>query len=91
MEEHPGMPDERESCHEIQAWKPVVVSRVEVEGLPMHPECAESAEDELTRAALSDPGDVACQEPDPHPTFWRVLIVGLIVLGALSVVFRFGR
>jgi hypothetical protein len=44
-------------------------------------------EDELTQAALSDPASVHEAEPDPHPTFWRVLVVVGIALAALSVVF----
>jgi hypothetical protein len=44
-------------------------------------------EDELTQAALSDPESVHEQAPDPHPTFWRVLVVVIIALVALTVVF----
>ena len=72
-------------------WKPVVMGQL-VDGLiPPHPEPPEAAEDELTQAALSDPEDVAYQEPDPRPTFWRVLVVVFIAVAALSVVFGLGR
>jgi hypothetical protein len=73
------------------AWKPVILGQVSGNLVPPHPGAPESPEDELTRAALEDPLDVNDQEPDPHPTFWRVLVVVLIAVGALSVVFRLAR
>ncbi|GEM_PF-3589984 len=46
---------------------------------------------ELTEAAMSDPADVTNQESDPHPTFWRVVVLVLVAVAALSVVFGFAR
>lgn len=51
----------------------------------------EELEDPLTEAALSDPANVAHAEPDPDPTFWRVVVLAVIALIALSVVFRIAR
>jgi len=45
--------------------------------------------DELTEAALSDPGDVRrddAHEPGP-PTLWRLLTVVVVAVAALAIVF----
>jgi hypothetical protein len=44
--------------------------------------------DELTRAALNDPGNVNAvgSEPGP-PTLWRVLVVIAVAVAALAMVF----
>lgn len=63
----------------------------QVTGTPPQAHPHEGYEDELTQAALSDPAGLEEPAPDPHPTFWRVLVVVLIALGALSIVFRSAR
>ena len=73
------------------AWKDVVMGQVSHPLVAPHPEPAEAGEDELTQAAMADPADVAHQEGDPRPTFWRVLVVVLIAVAALAVVFGFAR
>lgn len=88
MEEQP-LPEP--PAQPANTWKPVIMGQVSGDLLPPHPGAPEASEDELTQAALSDPADVAYEEPDPHPTFWRVLVIVLIAVGALSVVFRFAR
>jgi hypothetical protein len=55
------------------------------------PEGQEPLEDELTLAALSDPADVGRQEPERHPTLWRLVFVVLLAIGALSLVFGAAR
>jgi len=73
------------------AWKPVVMGQVSGDLFPRHPEPPEAPLDELTEAALNDPANVAHQEGDSAPTFWRVLVVVLIAVAALAIVFRIGR
>jgi len=73
------------------AWMPVVMGQAVRGFVPPHPEPPEALEDELTLAALSDPCDVRQQEEDARPTFWRVLVLVLIAVAALSIVFRFAR
>jgi len=82
LQPHPG---------ERDAWMPVVMGQVCQDLVPKHPEPPEANEDELTRAALADPADVANQDSDARPTFWRVLVLIFIAVGALSIVFRFAR
>jgi hypothetical protein len=73
------------------AWMPVVMGQVAGGFVPPHPGPPEAPDDELTQAALSDPCDVRQQEEDVRPTFWRVLVLVLIAVAALSIVFRFAR
>ena len=86
-----GMDPEEAPRPDPEAWKPVVMGQLSGDLIPPHPEPPEAPEDELTEAALSDPMNVAYQEEDPHPTFWRVLVLVCIAVGALSIVFRFAR
>ena len=74
-----------------EGWRTVVLGQVSRDILPPHPEPPEAEQDELTLAALSDPADVRREEGDPNPTFWRVLVVVLVAVAALSIVFRLGR
>ena len=73
------------------AWKDVVMGQISHPLVPPHPEPAEAGEDDLTQAAMTDPADVAYQEGDPRPTFWRVVVVALIAVAALAIVFGFAR
>jgi len=51
----------------------------------------ESLEDELEREALQDPAAHSRDDHDPQPTFWRVLVLVLVAVAALSVVFGLAR
>ena len=84
-----GAPDSHPGDRD--AWKPVIMGQVCGELLPPHPEPPEAPEDELTQAALSDPDGLDAQEHDPSPTLWRLVVLVLIAVGALSIVFRFAR
>jgi hypothetical protein len=89
MHEEDGMPGEFHPGGE--GWKPVVMGQVSGDLVPPHPEPPEATEDELTLAALTDPADVSRQEAGTHPTVWRVLILILIAVAALSMVFIYAR
>jgi len=54
---------------------------------PPHPEPPEAEEDELTRAALADPGASHLEDVPQEPTVWRVVVVILFAVLALGVVF----
>lgn len=54
---------------------------------PAHPEPAETPEDELTQAALADPGHAYPEHPQPAPTAWRMVMLLLLGAGALAYVF----
>jgi hypothetical protein len=56
---------------------------------PPHPGEPEAPEDELTRAALEDPGPEPVNEP--RPTFWRFIILMLLAVLALGLIFRWLR
>ncbi len=47
----------------------------------------ETPEDDLEREALADPAAHYRDAHDPQPTFWRVLVLILVAVAALSVVF----
>ena len=87
----PSTGEPQEDPHAPHDWRPVIMGQISGELLPPHPGPPEAPEDELTQAALSDPDGLYEQEPDSKPTFWRVLVVVLIAVGALSIVFRFAR
>lgn len=92
MNEQASNPIEpQDNPHKPNDWRPVIMGQIAGDLLPPHPEPPEATEDELTRAALTDPDGLVEPEPDPKPTFWRVLVVILIAVGALSIVFRFAR
>jgi hypothetical protein len=75
---HPGDKD---------AWKMVYFGQLSRDLVPYHPDPPEAPEDELTQAALSDPDSVNRDEPGTGPTFWRVLVVVAVAVGALALVF----
>lgn len=54
-----------------------------------HPEPPEAAEDELTRAALSDPEASLAPTPSEEPTAWRWVI--LLAGAATALYILFGR
>lgn len=77
----------------LTCWKcgeKVVDAIAPEDGEPyMCPSCANPLpmeDDELTRAALSDPA--AFEEPlPPQPSFWRVVALVLVAVGALAMIF----
>lgn len=48
---------------------------------------SETTEDELTRAALSDPDALKGEVIDPTPTSWRWVFLLLLAVGSLAVLF----
>ena len=87
-EQHEGPEEVKPKPVAPDAWKEVVMGQASHPLLPPHPAPPEATEDELTAAAMEDPGDVATTEADASPTLWRVVVVMLIALVALAVVFR---
>jgi hypothetical protein len=79
---HPGV------VHICQGCGCSVVDAVETPGEPFR--CVDcrglvpTPEDELTRAALSDPG---VAEAPGRPTLWRLVAVLVFAVGALAIVF----
>jgi hypothetical protein len=71
------------------AWKLVYFGQISRDLVPFHPEPPEAPEDELTRAALSDPDSQTRGEPghDTRPTLWRLLAVLAVAVIALGLVF----
>jgi hypothetical protein len=70
------------------AWKLVYFGQVSRDLVPYHPDPPEAPEDELTQAALSDPDSVTRGDGSPaQPTFWRVLVLLAVAIGALAFVF----
>lgn len=91
----PGPPDaERnpeagaEPPGDREAWKLVYFGQLSRDLVPYHPDPPEAPEDELTQMALTDPDSVVrIEEEDGAPTFWRVLTVVAVAIGALALVF----
>ncbi len=54
---------------------------------PPHPGPPEAEEDELTRAAMSDPAAHNLNMSNPNPTAWRIITVFGVAVLALSIVF----
>ena len=87
-------PSALEACvpgvvHICQACGRSVVDAVMTPGEPFR--CVDcrglvpAPEDELTRAALEDPGTIDL--PDDRPTVWRLVVVILFAVVALAIVF----
>lgn len=55
--------------------------------VPDHPEPPEAEEDELTRAALTDPDASELSRPHTEPTPWRWVVLVLLAAGSLWVLF----
>lgn len=82
-------PDAEPLVPQQEAWRTVYLGQLSADLVPFHPEPPEAPEDELTQAALTDPGDVTvgAGRPDGPASFWRVLVVLAIGVSALAVVF----
>lgn len=80
---HPGV------GHVCQGCGRVIVDAVETPGEPFRcVDCGSlipTPEDELTRAALEDPGQV--DAPHGRPTMWRLVVVIACAVAALAIVF----
>lgn len=74
-----------------EAWRPVIMGQLSEPLVPPHPEPPETPEDELTRAALEDPAAQLHDARPPLPGTWRLVILVLIAVAALSLVFRLAR
>ena len=74
---------------EQEAWKLVTFGQVAGDLLPAHVGSPEAPEDELTQAAMADPGNVYLEpsQPESAPTLWRLIMVLLVAVAALAVVF----
>jgi hypothetical protein len=90
-DEGPDLPEQApaEPKADKDAWKLVYFGQLSRDLVPYHPDPPEAPEDELTRAALSDPDSVSRGETgaETGPTFWRVLVVVAVAVGALALVF----
>lgn len=80
---HPGV------VHVCQGCGATVVAAVETPGEPFRcPDCRgliATPEDELTRAALEDPGVI--EAADDTPSAWRLVVVIAFAVVALAIVF----
>jgi hypothetical protein len=70
-----------------QAWQRVYFGQVAGPLVPPHPGPPESPEEELTRAALEDPGAAVREMSNTRPTFWRVVVLIVLAVTALAIVF----
>jgi hypothetical protein len=70
-----------------QGFRRVYLGQVADPLLPPHPEPPESPEEELTRAAMEDPGAAVRDMSDSRPTFWRVVVLIVLAVTALAIVF----
>lgn len=68
-------------------FREVLFGQVSEPLVPFHPESPEAEEDELTRAALSDPEAFHPELPNQEPTVWRWVVLLLVGAGALALVF----
>jgi hypothetical protein len=92
MEEHPEEPREGESHGgDLDAWKSVVMGQVSRDLMPPHPGPPATLEEELEREALEDPAAHFREDPDPQPTLWRLVVLIVVAVAALSVVFGLTR
>ena len=52
---------------------------------------AESPDEALVREAMEDPAAQSLEDIHPHPTVWRVVVLMVVAIAALSVVFGLTR
>lgn len=84
--EVPDVPNLDPAIVPQNAFRKVVFGQAVDPLYPPHPGEPEAPEDELTRAALEDPGPEPVDEP--RPTFWRFIILMLLAVLALGLIFR---
>lgn len=89
QEDHGREPVPLVPATDPEAWKTVYMGQLSHDLVPFHPEPPEAPEDELTREAMEDPGDVTRADADGEraPTLWRLVVVVLVAVGALAIVF----
>lgn len=68
-------------------YRKVMFGEVSDPLFPPHPAPAEATEDDLTRAAMEDPAACEVEAPHANPTFWRVVVVLVVAIAALTLVF----
>lgn len=73
------------------AWKVGVLGQASRELIPSPPEQPETFDDELAREALADPAGITRDEMETSPTLWRVVVLFVVAIAALSVVFGLAR
>jgi hypothetical protein len=85
----PGEPERPVPPVDQDAWKTVYFGQLSRDLVPYHPDPPEAPEDELTQMALSDPDSVTrdVTADNGAPTFWRLLTVVAVAVGALGLVF----
>lgn len=92
MEEGPEEPKEGEpQGGDRDAWKSVVMGQASRDLVPPHPGPPETLEEELEREALEDPAAHSREDHNPQPTLWRLVVLILVAVAALSVVFGLAR
>ncbi|WP_306598280.1 hypothetical protein [Geothrix sp. 21YS21S-2] len=92
MEERPEDPREGPPHGgDPDAWKSVVMGQASRDLVPPHPEPPETLEAELEREALEDPAAHSREDPNPQPTLWRLVVLIVVAVAALSVVFGLAR
>jgi hypothetical protein len=85
------MPEETEENGDItvkqENYRQVVLGQIADGLIPPHPGPPESTDDELARAALSDPAATETNVPRAQPTPWRTIFLLIIAAIALAIVF----
>lgn len=83
--------DTSEECSDIHVqqdgFRNVMFGQIADGLVPPHPEAPESDDDELSRAAMSDPDAIEIEEHQTPPTPWRVIFLMAIVVISLAIVF----
>ena len=79
--------DPEEAILHQDTFRKVLMGEVADPLYPPHPAPPEAAEDELTQAAMEDPGVAELQEPHPQPTLWRLVTLIAFAVIALTIVF----
>ncbi len=73
--------------HPQDSFHRIIFGQVEEPLFPRPEHPSETADDELTRAALNDPAARIIDLPDTPPTLWRLVVLILVMVVALGIVF----
>ncbi len=73
--------------HPKDSFHRIIFGQVEEPLFPAPHPPVETPEDELTRAAMSDPAAHTLHVRETPPTFWRFLVLTAVVVVALGIVF----
>jgi len=82
-----GFVDPEEAILHQDTFRKVLMGEVADPLFPPHPGAPESPEDELTQAALEDPGASELEASHAQPTLWRLVTLLAFAVIALAVVF----